>query len=80
MNTPDIRIDPQVAKPPFNRANHCRQIASKGGKATVEKYGRGYMRVIGKRGFQSLADSHYNGNVALTIVALRHFTHPDARR
>lgn len=37
---------------PFNRAEHCRRIAAKGGKAVVDKYGPEYMSQIGKRGFE----------------------------
>lgn len=39
----------------FNRAEHCKRIASKGGKATVAKHGAEHMSAIGVKGFRSLA-------------------------
>lgn len=44
-------------KPPFDLAAHCRAIASKGGRATVEKYGVAHMSAIGKQGFQALVET-----------------------
>src|SRR5579872_517752 len=35
----------------FDRAAHCRRIASRGGKTTAAKYGAAYISAIGKRGF-----------------------------
>lgn len=77
MEQPDIRIDPTVKKPPFDRAAHCRNIASKGGQAVVEKMGRGYMREIGRVGFQVYADRHCDGNRGKAIASLKLITSPD---
>jgi guanyl-specific ribonuclease Sa len=38
---------------PEQRAAHCRSIASRGGKTTVERHGREHMSRIGKLGFQA---------------------------
>lgn len=46
----------------FNRAEHCRKIAHLGGKATYQKYGRRWMSLIGKVGFQRTCDKHFNGD------------------
>ncbi len=61
MDAPDIRIDSTVIKPPFDRAAHCRNIAAKGGRTTVERYGTGHMSNIGKVGFRVTCDTHYCG-------------------
>lgn len=54
----------------FDRANHCRNIASLGGQATVARYGRGYMQAIAKRGFQAYADAHHEGFRAPAAASL----------
>jgi hypothetical protein len=41
------------APEPFDRAAHCRRIASLGGYATLDRYGENYMRDIGRRGYAS---------------------------
>lgn len=46
----------------FDRAAHCRQIASKGGKATVARYGRTHMSTIGKRGYMVTTCRYFLGS------------------
>ena len=46
----------------FDRAAHCRRIASSGGKATVEKHGRKHMSEIGKRGFETTTKRYFGGD------------------
>lgn len=46
----------------FDRAEHCRRIASKGGRATVKKYGAEHMRKIGRKGFESTTERYFNGS------------------
>lgn len=40
----------------FDRAEHCRRIAAKGGRALVEKYGSEHMCAIGVNGFRATAE------------------------
>jgi hypothetical protein len=40
------------------RAENCRKIAAKGGKAVAERRGAEYMSEIGKRGFQKTLTTH----------------------
>lgn len=37
-------------------------MGRKGGKVTVERYGKAYMQEIAKRGFATTVDRHYNGD------------------
>jgi general stress protein YciG len=46
----------------FNRKEHCKRIASLGGKATVNKHGRQHMAEIGKRGFMVTTCRYFLGN------------------
>ncbi|MGI8547741.1 MAG: hypothetical protein ACR2M1_10455 [Gemmatimonadaceae bacterium] len=62
---------------PARRAAHCQQVGGKGGSRTVEIYGKGFMREIGKIGFQSTADRHHDGNRAKTLAALKLITSPN---
>lgn len=43
----------------FDRAAHCRAIASKGGAAVVAKYGRQHMQEIGRRGFDATTKRYF---------------------
>lgn len=45
----------------FDRAEHCRMIASKGGKALAERYGRDHMSRIGKAGFEATTKRYFQG-------------------
>ena len=47
-----------MSKEPFDRAAHCRRIASKGGRATVDRHGSSHMSNIGVKGFLKTA-SHF---------------------
>lgn len=40
---------------PFDRAEHCRRIASKGGRTTVARHGSSHMSAIGVKGFRATA-------------------------
>ena len=42
-------------KKPFNRAEHCRKIGSKGGRTTVARHGSSHMSAIGVKGFNKTA-------------------------
>lgn len=48
----------QVSPKPWNRAEHCRRIASSGGYATSQKYGPHHMRALGKAGAQVTIQRH----------------------
>ena len=52
------------------RANHLRQIAHLGGRATKQRYGTEYFRAIGKAGFQAYADNHFGGDRAAATNSL----------
>lgn len=43
---------------PFDRAAHCRRIASLGGAATLTKHGRHHFRAIGAAGARVTIDRH----------------------
>ena len=73
-NRPNIQIDPTVVKPAFDRRAHCQQIGSKGGQATVERYGVEYMRTIAKTGFSVYADQHHDGNRAAAAASIQKFS------
>jgi hypothetical protein len=47
---------------PDERAQHCRRIASRGGRALVAKYGRDHMSRIGRRGFDVTTERHFGGD------------------
>lgn len=59
-------------KSSFDRATHCRKIASSGGKATVAKYGSTHMSKIGKRGATVLWERYRLVPVAVSQFALVH--------
>lgn len=40
----------------------AREMGARGGRATVEKHGRGHMREIGKRGFQAVTEKYFSGS------------------
>lgn len=61
----------EVAKPTFDRAAHCRQIASLGGRKTVDTYGRKFMSEIGKIGFDAYAGKYHDGQRGKAAAALR---------
>lgn len=44
-----------MSKEPFDRADHCRRIASKGGRTTVARHGSSHMSAIGVKGFLATA-------------------------
>jgi general stress protein YciG len=46
----------------FDRAAHCRRIASKGGRATVQKHGRDHMAKIGRKGFRATTQKWFGGD------------------
>lgn len=50
---------------------YYRQLGSKGGRATVEKHGRGHMSKIGKQGFQATTDKYFQGQRAYHLSWLR---------
>lgn len=43
----------------FDRAAHCRRIASAGGRATVARHGHDHMRRIGRRGWEQTTRRHF---------------------
>jgi hypothetical protein len=77
----DIRINPEVAAPKFDRAAHCRNIGMKGGLATKAKYApngeTGYYSSIGAIGFQAYADNHHEGNRKAALEGLKAMHNPD---
>lgn len=54
----------------FDRAAHCRAIASKGGKTTVNRYGRAHMQAIGRRGWEATTRRYFAGNGRLHVTWL----------
>lgn len=52
------------------RRQHMRALGSKGGQATVRRYGREYMQVIGSIGFWQTVVAHYNGDPARYLAVL----------
>lgn len=51
----------------FDRAEHCRRIGAAGGRATVERHGRGHMATIGRRGFESTTRRYFHNSRDLHI-------------
>jgi general stress protein YciG len=49
----------------FDRAEHCRRIAAKGGKTTAARHGRGYMREIGRKGWLVTTARYFLGSERL---------------
>ena len=49
---------------------HNRRIAPLGGQALFEQRGVDYMRKIGQRGLQALADKRFEGDVEVALVWL----------
>lgn len=56
---------PTVTPPTFDRAAHCRKIASQGGRALVAKHGRSHMSAIGKRGYMVTTCRYFLGKEKL---------------
>lgn len=52
-------------------SEYYRRIGAKGGRATVEKYGRQHMREIGKRGYMVTTCRYFQGNEQLHNQWLR---------
>lgn len=57
--------------PPFDRAGHCRAIASKGGRATYQRYGRRHFQKIGRRGWEQTTRRYFAGSPLLHITWLK---------
>ncbi len=51
-----------MKKKPFDRAAHCRRIASKGGKALVKKHGKEHMSAIGRKGYVVTVSRYFLGD------------------
>jgi hypothetical protein len=47
------------------------QAGSKGGRETLRRYGRSWMKEIGKRGIRATADKHFGGSIAACMAYLR---------
>lgn len=47
------------------------EAGRKGGKETVRRYGRSWMRQLGKRGIQATAAKHFGGSIAECMSYLR---------
>jgi ribosomal protein S12 methylthiotransferase accessory factor YcaO len=47
------------------------EAGSKGGKETLKRYGRAWMRELGKRGIQATANKYFAGSVAECMSYLR---------
>ena len=47
----------------FDRAAHCRRIATLGGRATVARYGHEHMRKIGRLGFEATTRRHFRNEI-----------------
>ena len=54
----------------FDRAAHCRAIASKGGRATYERHGRRHMQRIGRRGWEVTTARYFAADPLLHITWL----------
>jgi len=51
----------------FDRAAHCRAIASKGGQTTHQRHGRAHMQAIGRRGWETTTRRYFAGNGRLHV-------------
>lgn len=51
-------------KSPDEKREYFRQLGSKGGRATVQKYGREFMAIIGAVGYESTTKKHFQGDEA----------------
>lgn len=49
----------------FDRAAHCRRIASKGGRTTAARYGREHMSAIGRKGWLVTTARYFVGSERL---------------
>lgn len=58
-------------KRPFDRREHCRRIASRGGRATVARHGREHMQKIGRKGFEVTTERYFFGSVAAHLSWFR---------
>jgi len=47
------------------------EVGSKGGKETLKRYGRSWMKELGKRGLRATADKYFAGSVAECMSYLR---------
>jgi hypothetical protein len=47
------------------------QAGSKGGKETLKRYGRSWMKELGRRGIRATADKHFGGSIADCMAYLR---------
>lgn len=54
----------------FDRAAHCRRIASKGGRATYERHGGRHMQRIGRRGWEVTTARYFAADPLLHITWL----------
>lgn len=54
----------------FDRAAHCRAIASKGGRTTYERHGRRHMQRIGRRGWETTTARYFAADPLLHITWL----------
>ncbi len=52
-------------------ATSRQQAGSKGGKETLRRYGRSWMKELGKRGIRATADKHFGGSIADCMAYLR---------
>jgi hypothetical protein len=52
-------------QPTFDRAEHCRRIAARGGRQTVARHGRAYMSQIGRRGWEVTTARYFAGSERL---------------
>lgn len=54
----------------FDRREHCRRIASKGGQTTAQRHGRAHMQRIGRRGFEVTTARYFAGQGRLHVAWL----------
>jgi hypothetical protein len=47
------------------------QAGSKGGKETLRRYGRSWMKELGRRGIKATADKYFGGSIAECMSYLR---------
>ena len=53
---------PESSPSQFDRAAHCRKIASAGGRQTVARHGRAHMSQIGRRGWNVVTARYFLGS------------------
>lgn len=54
----------------FDQVEHCRRIASAGGRATVERHGRAHMGRIGRKGWEATTARYFAGQGRLHVAWL----------